>query len=252
MVASRQAARRRERHPYPSERPASGNCLKSRFAEPSQNRGRRPVLPSVMLIPRAYPQTATAKGGDFKLYSFRYKLQYPHLVQRTRSKFGAPMSGLSRRLKQLDEELLALGEETMMLEELDGFIAGLLVCPDLIKPGEWLPIIWDRDCTDQQPAFQDLDHANRGCRSRHGALQRCRAYPHGAPRPLQSTVLRRHPQWRHPLGALDRGLREGRQVTTGRLAETPQRRCRYGGRHARNDGARRRRLPRSTPATKGS
>src|SRR5512140_1911532 len=58
---------------------------------------------------------------------------------------GAPMSGLSRRVKQLDEELLALGEETMLLEELDGFIAGLLVCPDLIKPGEWLPIIWNRD-----------------------------------------------------------------------------------------------------------
>ena len=71
------------------------------------------------------------------------------------------MSGLSRRLKQLDEELLALGEETTLLEELDGFIAGLLVCPDLIKPGEWLPIIWDRDSTDQQPAFQDLDHVNR-------------------------------------------------------------------------------------------
>jgi Uncharacterised protein family (UPF0149) len=68
------------------------------------------------------------------------------------------MSGLSRRLKQLDEELLALGEETMLLEELDGFIAGLLVCPDLIKPGEWLPIIWNRDSADQQPAFDNLDH----------------------------------------------------------------------------------------------
>jgi uncharacterized protein len=71
------------------------------------------------------------------------------------------MSGLSRRLKQLDEELLALGEETMLLEELDGFIAGLLVCPDLIKPGEWLPIIWNRDSAEQQPAFEDLDHVNR-------------------------------------------------------------------------------------------
>ena len=71
------------------------------------------------------------------------------------------MPGLSRRLKQLDEELLDLGEETMLLEELDGFIAGLLVCPDLIKPGEWLPIIWNRDGEDQQPAFDDLDHANR-------------------------------------------------------------------------------------------
>jgi len=69
------------------------------------------------------------------------------------------MSGLSRRLKQLDEELLALGEETMLLEELDGFIAGLLVCPDLIKPGEWLPIIWNRDSA--EPAFDNLDHVNR-------------------------------------------------------------------------------------------
>src|ERR1700675_1499615 len=74
---------------------------------------------------------------------------------------GAPMSGLSRRLKQLDEELLALGEETMLLEELDGFIAGLLVYPDLIKPGEWLPIVWKRDNADQQPAFDNLDHVNR-------------------------------------------------------------------------------------------
>lgn len=71
------------------------------------------------------------------------------------------MPDLSRRLKQLDEELLDLGEEAMLLEELDGFIAGLLVCPDLIKPGEWLPIIWNRDGGDQQPAFDDLDHANK-------------------------------------------------------------------------------------------
>jgi uncharacterized protein len=73
----------------------------------------------------------------------------------------APMSSLSRRLKQLDEELLALGEETMLLEELDGFIAGLLVCPELIKPGDWLPIVWNRDRADQQPVFEDLGHVNR-------------------------------------------------------------------------------------------
>ena len=71
------------------------------------------------------------------------------------------MSGLPRHLKQLDEELLALGEETMLLEELDGFIAGLLICPDLIKPGEWLPIIWNRYSPDQRPAFDNLDHVNR-------------------------------------------------------------------------------------------
>jgi uncharacterized protein len=71
------------------------------------------------------------------------------------------MPGLSRHLKQLEKELLALGEETMLIEELDGFIAGLMVCPDLIKPSEWLPIVWGQDGATPQPAFDNLDHANR-------------------------------------------------------------------------------------------
>lgn len=71
------------------------------------------------------------------------------------------MPVLSRRLRQLEKELLALGEETMLIEELDGFIAGLLVCPDLIKPSEWLPVIWGEDGDDQQPAFDNLKHLNR-------------------------------------------------------------------------------------------
>lgn len=71
------------------------------------------------------------------------------------------MPGPSRHLKQLKSELLALGEEAMLIEELDGFIAGLLICPDLIKPGEWLPIVWNRDGDEEQPAFDNLHHANR-------------------------------------------------------------------------------------------
>jgi uncharacterized protein len=71
------------------------------------------------------------------------------------------MSGLSRRIKQLDEELLALGEDSMLLEELDGFIAGLLACPELIMPSDWLPVVWHEDSADQQPVFANLDHANR-------------------------------------------------------------------------------------------
>ena len=70
------------------------------------------------------------------------------------------MSGLSRQIKQLDEELLALGEETMLLEELDGFIAGLLACPELIMPSDWLPVVWRENTADQQPVFANLDHAN--------------------------------------------------------------------------------------------
>lgn len=71
------------------------------------------------------------------------------------------MPGPSRRLKQLEQELLALGDGAMLLEELDGFTAGLLVCPELIKPGEWLRLIWSRDGSDAEPAFDNLDHVNR-------------------------------------------------------------------------------------------
>jgi len=32
------------------------------------------------------------------------------------------------------------GEEAMLLEELDGFIADLLDCPEVIPPSEWPPL----------------------------------------------------------------------------------------------------------------
>lgn len=39
---------------------------------------------------------------------------------------GGPLPDLPLRPKQLNEELLALDRETMLLEQLDGFIAALL------------------------------------------------------------------------------------------------------------------------------
>jgi uncharacterized protein len=55
--------------------------------------------------------------------------------------------GLSRKLRQLDDFLLseAVGDDAMLLSELDGFLAGVIVCPDLIMPSEWLPVVWGED-----------------------------------------------------------------------------------------------------------
>ena len=39
-------------------------------------------------------------------------------------------------IDQLENELRALGMEAMLIEELDGFVAGLLVCPEMIPPSE--------------------------------------------------------------------------------------------------------------------
>ena len=47
-------------------------------------------------------------------------------------------------LTQLDESLLSIPMEHdgMLLSEFDGFCAGLVVCPEMIMPSEWLPCVW--------------------------------------------------------------------------------------------------------------
>ena len=54
------------------------------------------------------------------------------------------MDSLPRRLRKLDEALavLPLSWDVMTLSELDGFIAGLLVCPMPVEPEEWLELLW--------------------------------------------------------------------------------------------------------------
>lgn len=43
------------------------------------------------------------------------------------------------RLEDLEE---LLSGEPMLASTLDGFVAGLLVCPTLVLPSEWLPEVW--------------------------------------------------------------------------------------------------------------
>ncbi|MEX0694961.1 MAG: UPF0149 family protein [Rhodospirillales bacterium] len=67
------------------------------------------------------------------------------------------MSGkLSGKLRQLDTFLLsdAVGDDAMLLSELDGFLAGVIVCPELIMPGEWVSLIWRNG---DGPVYEDLE-----------------------------------------------------------------------------------------------
>lgn len=60
---------------------------------------------------------------------------------------------LPKKLRRLDDFLcrLELDDDAMLLSELDGFLAGIVVCPDLILPSEWMPEIWGEN----GPAFDD-------------------------------------------------------------------------------------------------
>jgi uncharacterized protein len=67
------------------------------------------------------------------------------------------MEELSPELMELDARLAALPEsrEAMLLSELDGYLAGVIVCPELITPSEWLPWVWGGDTEDAEPAFNE-------------------------------------------------------------------------------------------------
>ncbi|HEU0066906.1 MAG TPA: UPF0149 family protein [Sphingomonas sp.] len=50
------------------------------------------------------------------------------------------------RLRRLDDALADLPlDEPMLLTELDGFLTGIIVCPEMIPPAEWLQTVWGSD-----------------------------------------------------------------------------------------------------------
>jgi uncharacterized protein len=61
-------------------------------------------------------------------------------------------------IERLDEFLLsdAVGDDAMLLSELDGFLTGLVVGPEPIMPSEWMPMIWGEEGVD----FEDDGHAD--------------------------------------------------------------------------------------------
>jgi uncharacterized protein len=63
-------------------------------------------------------------------------------------------------LHRLDALLLSLpmDDDGMLLSEFDGFCAGLVVCPEMIMPGEWLTCVWGEN-TEQFEALADVQLA---------------------------------------------------------------------------------------------
>jgi uncharacterized protein len=61
-------------------------------------------------------------------------------------------------LEALDKFLMSdrAPQDSMMLSELDGFLTGIAIGPELVRPSEWLPLIWGGEA----PEFADLDEAN--------------------------------------------------------------------------------------------
>jgi len=64
-------------------------------------------------------------------------------------------------LDRLEDLLSGLPAENegMLLSEFDGFCAGLLVCPDMILPSEWLPLVWGDEVTASFTSLKEVQSA---------------------------------------------------------------------------------------------
>lgn len=60
-------------------------------------------------------------------------------------------------LEPLDRYLMSDSSppDCMLLSDLDGFLTGLVVGPDVILPSEWLPVVWGGD----EPEFDSMEQA---------------------------------------------------------------------------------------------
>lgn len=61
--------------------------------------------------------------------------------------------------KKRDE--LAEDRDPMVISQIEGYLAGIILCPDLIMASEWLPFIWDRESNRDGPVFQNAKQAEK-------------------------------------------------------------------------------------------
>jgi uncharacterized protein len=68
------------------------------------------------------------------------------------------MEQANEELDRLSELLFALPSENMpmTLSELDGYVVGVLACPEMIPPSEWLPHVWGET---GEANFPDMESA---------------------------------------------------------------------------------------------
>ncbi|MEG3175576.1 UPF0149 family protein [Sphingomonas sp. RB3P16] len=95
------------------------------------------------------------------------------------------MRPLPSRHRRLDDALADLPlDEPMLLTELDGFLTGLLVAPELVAPGEWLPIVWGSEQHGAAPFDDPLDVQwfTDAVMARHAEI--ARDLGRGKPRPI--------------------------------------------------------------------
>lgn len=85
----------------------------------------------------------------------------------------------SSHLQRLDDLLLSLPEENegMLLSQFDGFCASLIVCPDVVLPGEWLSLVWGDHVAPPFANSEDAQNASGLIMAHYNAVARSLSQP---------------------------------------------------------------------------
>lgn len=67
------------------------------------------------------------------------------------------MAHLPSYLDELDQLLLDQGDDWMLLTQLDGYLTGILISPDMVAPGSWLKNVWAGDDGEGVPHFEKME-----------------------------------------------------------------------------------------------
>ena len=65
------------------------------------------------------------------------------------------------KLERLEDVLLHLPDETMLLSQLDGYLTGIILCPETIPASDWLPRVWGPQDDLDGPLFLDSGEARQ-------------------------------------------------------------------------------------------
>jgi uncharacterized protein len=124
---------------------------------------------SVMALFNVAQPSVSRLNAEASLFGFAKSTTFRDTVQAVTGKHASTQvktaMATKNKLDQLSDFLRDLPEENseaMLIEELDGFLAGVLVCPEMIPPSTWMPHIWSQKGDgSHKPVYQSIEHAQK-------------------------------------------------------------------------------------------
>jgi uncharacterized protein len=120
------------------------------------------------------------------------------------------MPHTKRQLDALNQILVDLPDDGdgMLLSEFDGFVVSLIVCPDLIPPSQWIPVVWGEEQGSNFDSIQATQKTLDAIMSHYNLVARNLAKPEPEYECILETVtITDEALWEPWISGFERGMR---------------------------------------------